>query len=60
MCKTKNEEDVRRVCVSRRGETVRVDESGVDVVQEVGPDFTNVVHFVQRGDGRVLEGVGGR
>lgn len=52
--------DVRRVCVSRGGETVRVDESGVDVMQEVGPDFADVVNFVQRGDGGVFERVGSR
>ena len=38
---------------------MRGDKSGVDVVEDVGPDLTDVVNFVERGDGRVAERVGG-
>ena len=37
---------------------MRGDKSGVDVVEDVGPDLTDVVNFVERGDGRVAERVG--
>ena len=35
------------------------DESSIDVVEDVGPDFTNIVNLVEGTDGRVTERVGG-
>ena len=35
------------------------DESSIDVVEDVGPDFTNIVNLVEGTDGRVAERVGG-
>ena len=35
------------------------DESSIDIVEDVGPDFTNIVNLVEGTDGRVTERVGG-
>lgn len=35
------------------------DESSVDVVEDVSPNFTNVVNLVEGTDGRVTKRVGG-
>lgn len=40
-------------------EAVCFDERGVDVVKDVGPDLTDIVHLIELGNGRVAEGVGG-
>ena len=49
-----------RVRARGRGEAMRADEGGVDVVEKVGPDLADVVHLVERLDRRVAERVGGR
>lgn len=49
----------RSVSVSGVGETVFLDQSGVDVMKHVGPDFTDVVNLVESGNARVPQRVGG-
>ena len=42
----------------RRGEAVLADEGSVDVVEDVGPDLTDIVHLVELRDGGVSQRVG--